>query len=104
MNTREKRTTKRIFSLLLVLSFIAMIPTATLAKGYDKALQNVNSYNAVFEVSLGNPDMADCCQQTTRDSPNCASVASSQMIPGQCQRRNLFAAIDHSDIRGLDTA
>lgn len=59
MNAIEKITTKRIVSLFLMLSFLVLLPTFTLAKGYDKALKNVNNYNAVFEVSLGNPKVAN---------------------------------------------
>lgn len=59
MNTRQKRVTKRIVSLFLAFSFIALLPTFTIAKGYEKALKNVNSYNAVFDVSLGNPKIAN---------------------------------------------
>jgi len=59
MKTRDKKITKSIICLLLAVAFVGLIPTFTLATGYDKALKNVNNYNAVFDVSLGNPKIAN---------------------------------------------
>ena len=59
MNTVDKRGLNRIVCLLLVVAFVALLPTSTLAKGYDKALKNVKSYDAVYDVSLGNPKVAN---------------------------------------------
>lgn len=59
MKTRDKKTVKIIICLLLAVALVGLIPTFTLATGYDKALKNVNSYNAVFDVSLGNPKVAN---------------------------------------------
>ena len=59
MKTRDQEATKSIICLLLTVALIGLIPTFTQAMGYDKALKNVNSYNAVFDVSLGNPKVAN---------------------------------------------
>jgi intracellular sulfur oxidation DsrE/DsrF family protein len=59
MNTRNKNITQKIACLLFTVVLAAALSTSALANGYDNALKGVNSYDAVFEVSLGNPKIAN---------------------------------------------
>jgi intracellular sulfur oxidation DsrE/DsrF family protein len=47
-----------MFSLLFAAAFAALISTSAMAAGYDNALKGVNSYDAVFEVTQGNPKVS----------------------------------------------
>ena len=59
MNTRNMSITKRVTCLLFSVVLATMLSTTAFAEGYDNALKGVNSYDAVFEVSLGNPRIAN---------------------------------------------
>jgi intracellular sulfur oxidation DsrE/DsrF family protein len=59
MNTRNKNITQQIACLLFTVVLAASLSTSALANGYDNALKGVNSYDAVFEVSQGNPKIAN---------------------------------------------
>jgi intracellular sulfur oxidation DsrE/DsrF family protein len=59
MNTRNKNLTQQIACLLFTVVLAASLSTSALANGYDNALKGVNSYDAVFEVSQGNPKIAN---------------------------------------------
>jgi intracellular sulfur oxidation DsrE/DsrF family protein len=59
MNTRNKNITQLIACLFFTVVLAATLSTSALANGYGNALKGVNSYNAVFEVSQGNPKIAN---------------------------------------------
>ena len=59
MNTRYKNLTQQIACLLFTVVLAATLSTSALANGYGNALKGVNSYDAVFEVSQGNPKIAN---------------------------------------------
>jgi len=59
MNTRNKNITQQIACLFFTVVLAATLSTSALANGYRNALKDVNSYNAVFEVSQGNPKVAN---------------------------------------------
>lgn len=59
MNTRNKNITQQIACLFFTVVLVATLSTSALANGYDNALKGVNSYDAVFEVSQGNPKIAN---------------------------------------------
>ena len=59
MNTRNKNITQQIACLFFTVVLTATLSTSALANGYGNALKGVNSYNAVFEVSQGNPKVAN---------------------------------------------
>ena len=59
MRTRNKRISQRVTCLFFTAVFVALISASALADGYDNALKNVNSYDAVFEVSQGTPKIAN---------------------------------------------
>ena len=59
MNEKGKKITHRIFSIFFTAAFFTLLSTSAFAGGYDNALKNVNSYDAVFDVSQGNPKIAN---------------------------------------------
>ena len=59
MNTRNKNITQQIACLFFTVVLAATLSTSALANGYGNALKGVNSYDAVFEVSQGNPKIAN---------------------------------------------
>jgi intracellular sulfur oxidation DsrE/DsrF family protein len=59
MNTRNKNITQQIACLFFTVILAATLSTSALANGYGNALKGVNSYDVVFEVSQGNPKIAN---------------------------------------------
>jgi intracellular sulfur oxidation DsrE/DsrF family protein len=59
MNTRNNNITQQIVCLFFTVVLAATLSTSALANGYGNALKGVNSYDAVFEVSLENPKIAN---------------------------------------------
>ena len=59
MNTKDKNLPQLITCLFFTVFFAVTLSTSALAEGYGNALKGVNSYDAVFEVSLGNPKIAN---------------------------------------------
>ena len=59
MNTRNKNLTRQIVCLFFTVVLAATLSTSALAGGYDNALKGVKNYDAVFEVSQGNPKIAN---------------------------------------------
>ncbi|MFC1779153.1 DsrE family protein [Thermodesulfobacteriota bacterium] len=59
MNTRNNNVTRQIVCLLFTVVLAATLSTSALAGGYDNALKGVKNYDAVFEVSQGNPKIAN---------------------------------------------
>jgi len=59
----------------------------------------------VLYMVIQNTDMADSCQEPNRSLPNCFSAVFFAVIfQGTCRGGTHVATVDHSDIRGLDTA
>ena len=59
MNNRNKNITRQIVCLFFTVVLAATLSTSALAGGYDNALKGVKNYDAVFEVSQGNPKIAN---------------------------------------------
>lgn len=59
MITKHKRTVRRMICLFLTVTFFVTISSLVFAEGYDNALKGVGSYNAVFDVTQGNPAVAN---------------------------------------------
>ena len=59
MNTRNNNVTRQIVCLFFTVVLAATLSTSALAGGYDNALKSVKNYDAVFEVSQGNPKIAN---------------------------------------------
>jgi intracellular sulfur oxidation DsrE/DsrF family protein len=59
MNTINKNITQQVTCFFFAVVLAAALSTSALANGYGDALKGVNSYNAVFEVSQGNPKIAN---------------------------------------------
>jgi intracellular sulfur oxidation DsrE/DsrF family protein len=55
MSAGNKRATRLATGLFFSLTLVTLLSTSALAGGYDNALKGVNNYNAVFEVSQGDP-------------------------------------------------
>jgi len=59
MITKKKRVSYSVVWLLVVVAFVTLISAPVLADGYDNALHGVNGYDAVFEVTQGDPKVAN---------------------------------------------
>jgi intracellular sulfur oxidation DsrE/DsrF family protein len=59
MNNRNKNLTLLIPCLFFTVVFAVSLSTSALAEGYGNAFKGVSSYDAVFEVSQGNPKTAN---------------------------------------------
>jgi len=59
MITKQKRANYHVAWLLLVAALVTLVSTPALAGEYDNALKGVNAYDAVFEVSQGDPKIAN---------------------------------------------
>ena len=59
MNARNNNITRQIVCLFFTVVLAATFSTPSSAGGYDNALKGVKSYDAVFEVSLGDPKIAN---------------------------------------------
>ena len=59
MSTRNHNITQLITCLFFTVVFATTLSTSALAGGYDNALKGVKNYDAVFEVSQGNPKIAN---------------------------------------------
>lgn len=59
MNTRNKIIFQSMTCLMFALALVVMTPASSMAAGYDNALKDVKGYDAVFEVSLGDPKIAN---------------------------------------------
>lgn len=55
----QKRKICGVAFLLFVVAFVAQMSASASAGGYDNALKGVNSYDAVFEVTQGTPEIAN---------------------------------------------
>lgn len=60
-------------------SVVVLISSPVFAAGYDKALQGVQSYDVVYEVSLGDPKVANLVFWAVQNSYEAADVKS---LPG----------------------
>ena len=59
MSTRNSNITRQIVCLFFTVVLAATLSTSALAGGYDNALKGVKNYDAVFEVSQGDPKIAN---------------------------------------------
>ena len=59
MTAKYKRTVRRIVCLFFAAAFVTLMSAPALAEGYGNALKDVNSYDAVFEVTQGSPKVAN---------------------------------------------
>lgn len=59
MNTREKKGAPLRILAVAAVVILALMATQAVAGGYDTALKGVKGVNVVFDVSLGNPKVAN---------------------------------------------
>ncbi len=59
MITKKKRASYHLAWLLFAAAFVTLLSTPVLADGYDNAFNGVNGYDAVFEVTQGDPKVAN---------------------------------------------
>lgn len=59
MIAKNRRTNLRILCLFFAVTFVYLLPSPVLAEGYGNALNGVNSYDAVFEVTQASPRAAN---------------------------------------------
>lgn len=59
MIAEHKRTVRLMICLFITVTFFITISSLAFAQGYDNALKGVGSYDAVFEVTQGNPEIAN---------------------------------------------
>lgn len=68
MKKRVTSIVRNVTRMFLVTFLLALMATPVLAEGYANALKGVTSYDAVFEVSLGNPKIANLVFWAVKDS------------------------------------
>lgn len=59
MTADPRKANPRILRLLILVATVALLATPAWGAGYGNALKSVKGYDAVFEVSLGNPAAAN---------------------------------------------
>lgn len=59
MIAKYKKTNRCMTGLIFAAAFIVLMSPAALASGYDNALKGVTNYDAVFEVTQANPEVAN---------------------------------------------
>ena len=74
MIVKPRRTNRHLICLLIATAFVVLISTPALATGYDNALKNVSSYDAVFEVTQKNPKIANIVFWAVKNSYEAAEV------------------------------
>lgn len=67
--------------LLLAVACVAMLSASAFAQGYDDAFKGVNSYDAVFEVTQGNPQTANIVFWAVKDAYQVAEVKALAKAP-----------------------
>jgi intracellular sulfur oxidation DsrE/DsrF family protein len=75
MISEKRRGSCSLAGMLFVALCMAMTPTPVFAGGYDNALQGVTGYDAVFEVSQGNPKAANIVFWAVKNSSEVPEVA-----------------------------
>lgn len=81
MTVKHRRTNRRIICLCFVAAFVALMSTPALAEGYDNALEGVNSYDAVFEVTQGSPKVANIVFWAAKNAYEVAEVKNLSKAP-----------------------
>lgn len=56
---KNSRTSLHLISLFVALACVLLLASTAFAGGYDNAFKGVNRYDAVFEVTQGNPKVAN---------------------------------------------
>jgi len=74
MIVKDSRTSRRIIILFIVTACFALTSAHALAAGYDNALRDVNSYDAVFEVTQANPKVANLIFWAVKNSYEASEV------------------------------
>jgi len=74
MTTDKKKIFRQVASLFFAAAITTMLSTSALAGGYENALKDVNRYDAVFEVSLGDPKVANLVFWAVKDSYEAGAV------------------------------
>lgn len=67
-------TSRCIASLFFTVALFALMATPALASGYDNALNDVKSYDAVFEVTQANPKVANIVFWAVKNSYEVSEV------------------------------
>ena len=74
MIANHKKTTRCFTFLFLVVAFVTQMSASAFAEGYGKALKGVNNYDAVFEVTQGNPEIANIVFWAVRNAYQVSEV------------------------------
>jgi len=81
MNVKNKKITQRVFCLFFTVAFIALLSTNAFAGEYDNALKGVNGYDAVFEVSQGDPKVANIVFWAVKNAYEVSEVKALKKAP-----------------------
>lgn len=82
MIANVRKSYQRISCLLFTAALFALITTPALSAGYDNALKDVKSYNAVFEVTQENPKVANIVFWAVKNAYEVAEVKALGKAPG----------------------
>lgn len=81
MKARSRTIPKRVYCLFFAVGLVAMMATPVLAAGYDHALQGVSGYDAVYEVTQGDPKVNNILFWAVRNSYQVAEVKALDKVP-----------------------
>jgi intracellular sulfur oxidation DsrE/DsrF family protein len=96
--------------LFIVFAFVAMLPASAFAQGYDNAFKGVDTYDAVFEVTQGNPQTANIVfwavknayeaaeVKTLANAPNIAIVFHGPAVKLLSSDRRLFNGAEWAEV------
>ena len=76
MITKKRKMNHSIIRLFFAAIFVFLIASPVLAEGYGNALKGVKSYDAVFEVTQGSPQMANIIFWAVKNSYEATEIKS----------------------------
>ncbi|PLY02261.1 MAG: hypothetical protein C0624_08995 [Desulfuromonas sp.] len=74
MNCRFRDVARQLCRLAVLFAFVTLGATPVLATGYDNALHGVKSFKAIYQISQGNPKVANAVFWAVRNSYQATEV------------------------------
>lgn len=74
MNVESRRIFRQVYGLFFAVGLVALLATPVLAAGYDHSLKGVTDYDAVYEVTQGDPKVNNIVFWAVENSYQVAEV------------------------------
>ena len=81
MIAKDRKRIHRIVCLLFAAAFVILMSASALAEGYDNALKGVSRYDAVYEVTQGDPKIANIVFWAIKNSYEASAVKALSKAP-----------------------